>query len=134
MAERKGRPLAVDIIIAKDNKSVLVQRKHEPFNGCWAVPGGYVELDETAETAAVREAKEETGFDIKLLKLQGVYSDPNRDPTRHTAAAAYTAEIIGGELKETDETKPQWFGLDELPELAFDHSKIVSDFKSKMEE
>ncbi|MEO0115069.1 MAG: NUDIX hydrolase, partial [candidate division WOR-3 bacterium] len=76
--QRKSPNLTVDIIIDYDGKIVLIKRKNPPFG--WALPGGFVDYGETVENAAIREAKEETGLDLKELKQFHVYSDPNRDP------------------------------------------------------
>ncbi|MFH1786717.1 MAG: NUDIX hydrolase [archaeon] len=129
--QRKSRPLTVDIIITKGSRVALVKRKFPPYKGCWAIPGGFVEPHETAEQSAVREAFEETGLKVRLTGLLGVYSDPKRDAKRHTAAAAYSARIVSGRLKESNETEPQWFDLERLPKLAFDHAIILRDFKRR---
>jgi len=87
------RPVvAVDVLIRKDDGYVFIKRKNEPYRGCWAIPGGLVEYGETVEQAAEREAKEETGLDVKLIRLVGVYSDPTRDPRGHCISIAYLAE------------------------------------------
>lgn len=126
--ERKFRPVAVDIAIIHEGKIALVKRQQEPFKGEWVLPGGYVETNETVEAAAVREAKEETGLDVEILGILGVYSDPNRDE-RHNVSIAFIAfpkdtktKIRKGEIKEV-----KWFDLDDIPRLGFDHEKIVKD-------
>ena len=121
--------LTVDALIVKDNMIVLIERLNPPFQGFWALPGGFVDVFETVESACVREAKEETSLDVRLNVLLGVYSDPKRDPRGHTVSAAYVCEIVGGELKAADDAKKaKWFSLDDLPKLAFDHQKIVDDY------
>ncbi|MHC1636266.1 MAG: NUDIX domain-containing protein, partial [Candidatus Methanospirareceae archaeon] len=77
---RRNPVLTVDVVIKKDEGYVFIKRKKEPYKGWWAIPGGIVEYGETVEEAARREAKEETGLDVRLIKLIGVYSDPSRDP------------------------------------------------------
>src|SRR5512139_1202444 len=83
--------LTVDTVIVYDGKLVLIRRKNPPFQGHFALPGGFVELGETVETAAVREAKEETGLDVELIRLLGVYSEPSRDPRGHTVSVIFLA-------------------------------------------
>ena len=120
------RPTTVDALIIENEKIVLIKRGTEPFRGKWALPGGFVDSGETAEGACVREAKEETGLEVKVEKLVGVFSEPGRDPERGTIAVAYFCSMGGGELKGGDDAqKAEWFPLEELPELAFDHKKII---------
>lgn len=119
--------LAVDVLIRKDNGYVFVKRKNEPYRGRWAIPGGLVEYGETTEEAAKREAKEETGLDVKLIRLIGVYSDPTRDPRGHCVSIAYLAEAISGEMKAATDAKQAKIFKKRPDELAFDHSKILED-------
>jgi 8-oxo-dGTP diphosphatase len=122
--------LTVDGIVVIENRLVLIQRKNEPFKGMWALPGGFVEFKERVEDAVVREMEEETGLKTRVHALVGVYSDPDRDPRGHTVSAVFHLEKIGGELRAASDAKNvDLFSLDELPELAFDHSDIVDDFK-----
>ncbi len=83
--------LTVDIVIIHKEKLALVRRKNPPFQDQFALPGGFVELGETVETAAVREAKEETGLDVEIIKLLCVYSEPSRDPRGHTVSVVFLA-------------------------------------------
>ena len=76
------RPVAADSVILKENQVLLIKRGHEPFKDMWALPGGFIEDLESAEEACIREAKEETGLDVKIKKMVGVYSDPERDPRK----------------------------------------------------
>lgn len=130
MTEYKNPALTVDTIIVEDNRVVLIKRLNNPYKDYWAIPGGFVEYGEKIEHAAIREAKEETGLDITLTKLVGVYSDPNRDPRGHTVTVAYLAKIVGGTLKSDSDAKDAKFiEADELKNLrlAFDHKTILED-------
>ena len=124
---RKSPLVAVDVVILFNGSIVLVKRLNEPYKNCWALPGGFVEYGETVEKAAIREAKEETGLDIKLLKLVGVYSDPKRDPRGHVISIAFLAKRIGGELKAASDAKEVRI-FEKIPKnLAFDHEYIIRD-------
>lgn len=130
MTEYKNPALTVDAIIVDDGNIVLIQRLNNPYKDHWALPGGFVEYGEKVEHAAIREAKEETGLDIELNKLVGVYSDANRDPRGHTVSVVYMASIVGGQLKsDTDAKDVQYFEISELNkmDLAFDHKQILND-------
>ena len=121
------RPLACDALIIEDGKVLLIRRGVEPFKGQWAIPGGRLEGDETAEACLKREAKEETGLDVEPVALVGIYSDPNRDP-RRMIAITYLCRRIGGEVNGGDDAaEARWFGLNDLPQLASDHGKMLKD-------
>ena len=127
----KGPFLTVDAIVscARD-QIVLVKRKNEPFKAHWALPGGFVEYGETVESAVIREVKEETGLDIKLNHISGVYSNPERDPRGHTVTICYQAQKIGGKLKaDTDASHVKCVKVEEALNynLAFDHEQIIKD-------
>ena len=109
---------------------VLVERKNPPSG--WALPGGFVDHGDTCETAARREAKEETGLDVVLTGLVGVYSDPARDPRGHTLSVVYAAQALDPEAPAAgdDAAKALFFPLEALPPLAFDHGRILGDFMS----
>jgi 8-oxo-dGTP diphosphatase len=119
--------LAADAVILYAEGLVLIRRYNPPFEGCYALPGGFVEVGETVEEAAKREAREETGLDIELLGLVGIYSDPGRDPRGHVVSAAYLAEGRGEMKAGSDARSVAVFSLEHLPSLAFDHQKIISD-------
>ena len=110
-------------------KVLLVQRGNEPFKGCWAFPGGFMEMDETTEQCAIRELKEETGLIVSDLQQIGAYSKVDRDPRGRTITVAYLA-IIDEPVSahgQDDAAKAEWFPLSRLPELAFDHADIMQD-------
>jgi len=117
----------VDIIIKVEDKIVLIRRKNNPFG--WALPGGYIEYGESAESAAKREAKEETSLDVELEGLLGVYSDPDRDPRSHTITTVFIANGKGN-LKAGDDAEDiGLFDKNSLPDpIVFDHKKIIQDF------
>jgi 8-oxo-dGTP diphosphatase len=120
--------LTVDGICFQNESVLLIQRKHPPFQGYWALPGGFVEYGERTEAAMIREMFEETGLHISIRELIGVYSDPHRDPRGHTVTVAYLVDIISGSLQAGDDAKnAKFFKTNELPELAFDHASIMKD-------
>jgi len=126
----KKPSITVDGILVENGKILLVVRKKEPFKGFYALPGGFVEYGEKTEDAIIREMREETGLEVKVKRLIGVYSDPNRDPRGHTITVVYELEKIGGELIGGDDAESvAMIPLSELPLLAFDHNKIVEDYK-----
>ncbi len=122
--------LTVDALIIFKGKLVLIRRRNPPFVNQFALSGGFVEVGETVEAAVIREAKEETGLDIELIKLLGVYSDPSRDPRGHTVSVCYLAKGRGKLKAGSDAKDIGLFGLSEIPELAFDHNKIIENAKS----
>lgn len=125
----QGPSLTVDVVIEFPGREiVLIKRGFEPFKGHWALPGGFVEVGETVEEAAVREAKEETGLEIQLQRLIGVYSDPRRDPRRHTVSVVFHARAAGGTLRADSDAADVTRTADFLNmKLAFDHNEIVRD-------
>ncbi|WP_348303812.1 NUDIX hydrolase [Methanothrix sp.] len=125
--EIKTPLLAADAVILFQDGIVLIRRNNPPYQGCYALPGGFVEIGETIEDAAIREAREETGLDINLLGLVGVYSDPARDPRGHVVSAAFLARASGRLQSGSDARSAQVFPREELPRLAFDHEQIISD-------
>ncbi len=119
----------VDAIIEVPAGIILIERKYEPAG--WALPGGFVEYGETVEAAAIREAKEETGLTIVLTELFGVYSDPQRDPRRHTIGVVFIASATGQLQAGDDAADARVFTADSLPApIAFDHGRILADYFS----
>ena len=122
--------IAVDIIIELLDHAgciVLIERRNPPLG--WALPGGFVDVGETLEHAAVREAGEEAGLEIRLKALLGCYSDPQRDPRGHTVSAVYVAEARGEPRAGDDAAKAAVFDPLQPPKLAFDHGLILSDYR-----
>lgn len=114
MIDRPGRPI------------VLIERRYPPHG--WALPGGFVDVGERLEVAAVREAQEETLLDVKLKRLLGNYSDPSRDSRGHTVSAVYIAEAEGNPEAADDAKNLDVFDPADCPELAFDHALIIADY------
>lgn len=119
------------IVITKEAapKVLLIQRRDNPFKGCWAFPGGFLNMDETTEQCAIRELEEETGLKVIKVYQIGAYSKVDRDPRGRTITVAYLAMVdapmaVNG---QDDAAKAQWFSLSALPELAFDHDDIIQD-------
>ena len=122
--------LTVDCVLFDTSSVILIRRGCEPFKGWYALPGGFVDVGETTEQACIREVKEEIGLEIDYNSLQivGVYSDPKRDPKRHTVSIAYLAEYDGKPFKAGDDADSveiikNW----QSKNLAFDHAKILED-------
>jgi ADP-ribose pyrophosphatase YjhB (NUDIX family) len=126
--QRQRNPVpTVDVIIEVGDRIVLIRRKNDPPG--WAIPGGFVDVGERAEEAAVREAREETGLAVTLTALLGVYSDPSRDPRMHTISAVYVGRADGSPSGQDDAADAGLFSEDGLPDpLAFDHAKILADY------
>lgn len=131
MGNYKIPSLTADIFIFNENlEFILIKRKNDPFKDCWALPGGFVEYGENVETAAVREAKEETSIDVELIDLVNVYSNPDRDPRGHTVTVAYIAKgDFDQKNADSDAKDIDIFSQKELDEIniAFDHEKIIKD-------
>lgn len=124
----KSPSLTVDGAILKDKKILLIRRKNMPFKGKWALPGGFVEYGEKTEDAVLREIFEETGLKTNIKELIGVYSDPNRDPRGHMVSIVYLLDECGGFLAGGDDASDaKFFYLNNLPDLAFDHDRIIKD-------
>ena len=117
----------VDVVIPSREGIVLIRRGSEPFEGRWALPGGFVDVGETVEQAAAREVAEETGLNIELARLVGVYSDPERDPRGHNVSVAFLARVLSGELSAATDASEVSTLDPSTVELAFDHRKIVED-------
>src|SRR5215204_3808765 len=121
--------LTVDAVVFgyKPNEGIsvlLIKRKHDPFKGSWAIPGGFVEVDESLEHAVSRELKEETGIEVNYLEQLYTFGDPKRDPRKRIVSVAYYA-LVKPDIYEVhaadDADGAEWFNIEKLPKLAFDH-------------
>ena len=122
----------VDIIIEVKGEIVLIERKNEPFG--WALPGGFVDYGESLESAAVREALEETSLEVRDLRLIGCYSDPERDPRQHNISTVFAATADAVPVAGDDAAGAALFSLQRLPApLCFDHDRIIRDYTSLRE-
>lgn len=125
----------VDVIIQENtnsNRILLVRRAKDPFEGYLSLPGGFVNYGETVEYAAKREAEEELSVKVELLDILGVYSNPERDPRGHIMSVTFIAKIVEGEVRANDDAAEfEWIDVENMENLnlAFDHLKILSDFK-----
>ncbi|HUK12233.1 MAG TPA: NUDIX hydrolase [Thermoanaerobaculaceae bacterium] len=116
------------VILDPEMGVVLIRRRNPPFEGHWALPGGFVEVGESCEAACRREAEEETGLAVEIVSLVGVYSDPARDPRGHTVSAIYLCRAVGGTLAGGDDAaEARWFADPAGVELAFDHRRVLED-------
>jgi len=126
-------PVAADVIIELVDRPgrpiVLIERRFPPPG--WALPGGFVEVGETVEAAAVREAREETGLDVELVALLGVYSDPKRDPRGHTIGIVYVGYARGEPVAGDDAGAFAIVDPSAPPPLAFDHARILADYLAR---
>ena len=124
--------VTADMIVLTEEsepKILLIQRGGEPFKGCWAFPGGFMDMDETTEQCARRELKEETGLEVGEITQVGAYSKVDRDPRGRTITVAYITRIpeplpVNG---LDDAAQAKWWPINSLPPLAFDHADILSD-------
>ena len=133
MLEPKTPYLAVDGVVRlwegeRFKGIVLIERRYEPLG--YALPGGFVEVGETVEKAVLREVKEETGLDAQIVKLLGVYSEPNRDPRFHVVSVVFVLDAYGEPRGGDDAKKAVVFPIEDLPfdKIVFDHAKILKDF------
>lgn len=132
-SEYERPSVTVDVVIFslidESLKVLLVKRKHLPYEGTWAIPGGFVEIDESLETAAARELAEETGVTDVFMEQLYTFGDPDRDPRMRVITVAYYAVVPAGAVSSmaagSDASETKWFSVNDLPELAFDHDKIL---------
>ncbi len=118
----------VDVIVETEGGVVLIERHHEPHG--WALPGGFVDYGERVEDAARREVREETGLDVDLSTLLGVYSDPDRDPRQHNLSVVFVGSAHGTPKGSDDASRADIFDPEALPTpLCFDHARILADYR-----
>lgn len=128
----------VDVIIVRDCQILLIKRKKDPFKNELAIPGGFINENETIEQAAAREMMEETTLPVNLIEILGVYSDPKRDPRKHIITTVFVGEIIGDKnlnpIAADDASEAIWISIESIKEFsfAFDHKKILNDFEKWM--
>jgi len=129
MAKPKTPLLAVDcVVFDAKGRVLLIRRGNPPFKGCFALPGGFVDLGETVEAACLRELEEETGVRARKLQLIGVYSDPRRDPRGHTCSVVFVARVARAAPRAGDDAAAaEWVDDWSKVELAFDHAAILAD-------
>lgn len=128
----KKPSVTADGVVFNGREIVLIKRAKEPFKGSYALPGGFLNFNETLEHCVVREVHEETGLKTEIVDLVGVYSSPDRDPRGHFVTAVYHLRPISGSIKAGDDAaEAEWISLDKLPKFAFDHGKIVQDFMAR---
>lgn len=128
-----GPALTVDVVVerplADGRRAVLlVRRRHPPLG--WALPGGFVDPGESCEAAALRELAEETGLQGRLCYQLHTYSEPDRDPRRHTVSVVYVAEAGGEAVADDDAAEVAFWPFADLPEMCFDHGRILADYLS----
>jgi 8-oxo-dGTP diphosphatase len=131
--------VTVDIVLVtreRERKVLLIRRKHAPFAGSWAIPGGFIEMDETLEASARRELHEETGLQVGELKQLHTFGDPGRDPRGRTITIVYLARVRAQRLQpraDDDASEVSWFPLAKLPRLAFDHARILACVRRRLQ-
>ncbi len=130
--------VTVDVVLATREEKprvLLIRRGKDPFAGCWALPGGFIEMDETLEASARRELREETGLVVGRLTPLGVFGDPGRDPRGRTISVAFLGRIDAAKAKPVaadDAGEVGWFALRRPPQLAFDHRAILAAARKEL--
>ena len=132
--------LTVDVCLvsySKRSNILLIERRSPPFEGCWALPGGFVEEGESLADAARREVKEETGLTLGELEQLYTAGDPGRDPRGWTVSVVFLVRVDAKRMKSKagdDAKRVKWFPLEKLPKLAFDHAMILERVKARLRE
>jgi 8-oxo-dGTP diphosphatase len=130
--------VTVDIVIVTREprpRVLLIRRKHTPFAGMWAIPGGFVDMDEALEDAARRELREETGVQVRRLEQLHTFGDPQRDPRGRTISVVYLARVSAARVRPRaadDAAEADWHPLSRLPPLAFDHAQILTRARQRL--
>lgn len=122
------------ILISRQHSVLLIERGRDPFKGKWALPGGFLDMDESLETACRRELEEETGLRVGAMKQFKAYGAVDRDPRGRTISVIFYTFQEEESIPQAgdDAAKAQWFPLSQLPELAFDHQQIINEFKEEV--
>lgn len=135
------RPMVtVDVVIVTREERprvLLIRRKNEPYAGCWAIPGGFVDMDESLEDAARRELFEETGIRTGALEQLRTFGDPGRDPRGRVISVVYLAQVDAAKLRPQaadDAAEVGWHSLQRPPRLAFDHAEILALVRRRLRE
>lgn len=121
----------VDVILQRDSNVLMIRRKNDPFKGCLALPGGFVNEGETIEEAMKRETMEETSLEVEPVEILGAYSDPKRDPRKHIVTVVFVGIIVGGDSRPGDDAAGiEWVKLADIQQhqIAFDHAQILRDY------
>lgn len=128
--------LTADALLVVGNEVLLIQRKHGPFEGHWALPGGFVEVGERIPDAAHRELQEETGISGFVMKEFGTYGDPGRDPRGRVVSVIYWIRLPEKPRSTAgdDAADARWYSFDQLPQLAFDHAQILAEARRRLPE
>lgn len=132
--------VTVDVVVvtrAAPPRVLLIRRKHEPFAGTWAIPGGFIEMEETLEASARRELREETSLEVGPLEQLHTFGDPGRDPRGRTISVVYLAWVDDADAARPrasdDAAEVAWHRLDQLPPLAFDHVQVLALARRRLE-
>lgn len=123
----RNRPVTVTGVLVEDDRLLLIKRGGEPERGKWALPGGYLDPNETTARGCEREMLEETGLTVAAGRAVGFYDDPARSPAQTVSVAYLVARVSGDVCAGDDADDAAWYALDALPPLAFDHARIVAD-------
>ena len=120
--------VTVDMVIVVSGRVLLIRRGHEPFKGLWALPGGFLDIDEELDHAAARELEEETGLKRIAMHQIGAFGTVGRDPRGRSVSIVYMAELDEEPITRAgdDAAETGWFPMDRLPKLAFDHAEIIA--------
>lgn len=130
--------VTVDLVVVtreQQPRVLLIRRKHDPFAGMWAIPGGFVEMEEGLEAAARRELQEETGTEVEDIEQLQTFGDPGRDPRGRTISVVYLARVDPAQLQPRaadDAAEVSWHALHQLPPLAFDHGQILAYARQRL--
>lgn len=124
--------VTVDAVVFRPSENgfevLLIERKHPPYQGCWAIPGGFVDEGEDLEPAAIRELEEETGLKVKSLQQLHTFGRPDRDPRKRIVSIVHWTVLEDSKVEvqaADDAEKAEWFNINQLPELAFDHKEVM---------